>query len=257
MLRVLRRVAPFGKWRIDQLANRLTPRTGREIVTAQGLTFDVDRGDFVQRQICVTGEYEPYLCAALHRHLRPGSIFFDIGANIGYLSLFAWKLGAKVYSFEPNPAARLQMVRNIQLNRADITLFDFGLSDSAGTLPLYLDETGNSGASSLGNRRSKSVDIRLETLDSLDLPLPDVIKIDIEGAEVKALRGASKVLQARPVILCEVSDWSLRLLGSSSEELFDILDGYRSTIISPIRRSIADERRVYFQYDVLFLPDTD
>lgn len=255
--RALRRALPAGRWRVDQVTDRFAPREGRARVSADGLVFDLDRADFLQRQIYVTGEYEPHLCARLRQHLKPGAVFYDIGANVGYLSLLAWKLGARVHAFEPNPNVRSQLERNIALNGADVRVFDVGLSDCEGSLPLYLDQNGNSGASSLAAGRSdRSVDIRLVTLDSLDLPPPDVIKIDIEGAEVRALRGARRALAHRPVILCEVSEWSLRQLGNSTDELFDLLSGYRAEVISPVRRSIADERRVYFQYDVLFVPES-
>lgn len=251
--RALRRMVPKGQWRIDRILERAAPCSGRETVTSGGLIFDLDRSDFVQRQIYLTGEYEPHLCAKIREYLKPGDVFYDIGANIGYLSLYAWKLGAKVFAFEPNPDVRAQTRRNIDLNGANVELFSCGLSDRAATLPLYLDQAGNSGASSLAPRHGKSVDIPLVTLDSLDLPPPRLIKIDIEGAEVRAFRGARRVLEGHPAILCEVSEWSLRQLGNSADELFEILDGYHAEIISPIRRSNADRRRVYFQYDVLFV----
>ena len=90
--------------------------------------------------------------------------------------------------------------------------------------------------------------------------VPRLIKIDVEGAEVKVLRGMQQLLASihRPAIVLEVSEGSLLKLGSSKEELFEIARayGYTTREISKRRKSIFAGPEEWCQYDVVLEPAT-
>lgn len=268
--RCYQRHSPIGlaKWRVARALERLAvARPGQRTISVDGgFRMELDSSDFIQRTIYVSGSYEPHICAAMRAALKPGDRFLDVGANCGYLSLYAAKIvgpSGRVLAFEPNPAMRDALARNAALNcLADrVEILGVGLSDAPASAALHLTR-GNTGAGSLRPADgTDAVPIELETYDRLAAangwPAPDLVKIDVEGAEVRALRGMAGLLScsSRPRrLLCEVSEWSLRALGSSKDELFDLMagHGYRPRIISPIRQSIFQTGGIFFQYDVDF-----
>ncbi|WP_198371315.1 FkbM family methyltransferase [Roseomonas rosulenta] len=259
-----------GKWRILNAldAQFATHPVTRRLRVMGGVEMDLDTSDFVQRGLYLTRDFEPALRACILSHLQPGDCFVDVGANVGFYSLIASRrvgpTGMAV-AFEPNPATYAALKGNIALNRlTNVTAVDIALSDGGGQAMFFADADGNSGASSL-LRRGSSAAVRTVSTETWDafaarssLPFPSLVKIDVEGAEVKVLRGMSSLLTAprRPRVILEVSEWSLQVAGSSREELFGIMSdhGYSARIISPIRSSWRSQCGFTFQYDVLFTP---
>lgn len=193
---------------------RLNPRTGQHYLRGEG---------------------EAATQEAIVSRLRPGMVFYDLGANIGFFSLLAARLvGAtgKIFSFEPDAevASRLHEnaarngFQNVAVTEAGVWsrsgVFDFVAADSAspdhGTGKFVLDGSGKP-------TRCVSVDdfVRKTTP-------PDAIKCDVEGAEVEVLRGATETLRAhRPWILCETHS------SSADRESRAILEGL-GYVIQPI-----------------------
>jgi hypothetical protein len=93
--------------------------------------------------------------------------------------------------------------------------------------------------------------LRREAIDRVAM-----VKLDVEGAEVIALKGMQDLLSRPdgPSVVCEISEWSLAQLGYSKDAIFSIMSrcGYEAEIISPVRRSVYSPESVYFQFDVLF-----
>ena len=251
------------------MLDRIAPKHGHKIIrVADGFLMRIDLSDFVQRTIYLTGSYEPHVCAELRQWLRPGSVFVDCGANVGYISLYAAQIvgpNGRVFSFEPNPPTFDELLRNVDINSAhNIRAIQIGLSDTPGTGTFYPDETGNSGASTLRRGNGLSITITLDTYDRLAeveaIPPPDVLKIDVEGAEELAFRGMHQLLSGtkKPIIISEISEWSLSLLGSSRAAIVSLLRGYgyqRPQVLPPIRvNSDPDDPDLNFQFDVVFLP---
>jgi FkbM family methyltransferase len=153
---------------------------------------------------CWLGSFEYEKQRRVASELKPGSVFYDIGANVGLYSLLAGRLvtPGKIYAFEPLPRNVWYLRRHLELNRIEnVEVFELAVSDRSGSA--FLEET----ACRLMGRlaREGSIHVRTATLDSLLLEErispPDVIKMDIEGAELLALRGASECIQRyRPVI---------------------------------------------------------
>ena len=123
-------------------------------------------------------------------------VFIDIGANIGYYSLFAAKFGAKqIISFEPNPILSNQFKKNIALNQFQeiITVFECALGDKRGKARLNINEIDLGSSSLLKNDISKkfiNVEVYslLEILETKDIKVIDALKLDVEGFEDKIMK---------------------------------------------------------------------
>lgn len=247
----------MGKHRgVRFLAPFVTPH---EVVarTTDGFLMHLDSSDFIQRSIYLSGTWDDDVGRVV-REVQAGGLFVDCGANVGYFSLLAASRGASVLAFEPNPRCAQLIEANARLNGFEsIEIRRLGLSSEAGRSVLHVEDLGNIGGGSLKSTGHEVGAIDLDTLDNqLAGATPNLIKIDVEGAEVMVLRGAEKTLSAAnaPSVLCEISEFSLRQLGSSKEELFGLMTryGYEARIISPVRRSVASADVIYFQYDALF-----
>jgi len=266
------RHSPFetAKWRIaDFLRKKLAANPVHSIIkVAGGTLMELDTSDFLQRELYVFRDFEPAISREIKKRLKAGDTFLDIGANVGFYSLIAARAvgaGGNVYAFEPAPKTRAVLENNRRLNGAkNVTAVSVGLSDAAGEGELFLDAKNNSGASSLRRTPNSgdSVCVMLDTYDHFAavnaLPNPALIKIDVEGAELKVLKGMTKLLSqpSRPAVILEVSEWSLEEMGSSKDELFKLMTsyGYKPKLLSRPRVSIFSGRNIYFQYDVLFEP---
>jgi FkbM family methyltransferase len=248
----------IGKWRVDRY---LLERVGDMVTvarTADRFLMRLDAADLIQRTILVTGRWDEGVGRVLIERLKPGDLFVDVGANVGYFSLLAASRAARVIAFEPNPRCHAALVENARLNGFDrIDARPIGLAEAAGQAILGVAQEANSGAGTLRESPGQQVPIALDTLDAqLGAERPALIKIDVEGAELRVIEGAQATLRrsdAPPVIL-EVSEWGLMRLGASKDRLFQAMAdlGYQAEIVSPVRRSNSSKTAIYFQYDALF-----
>jgi FkbM family methyltransferase len=164
------------------------------------------------------GTYEPELVIALHELIQPGVIIYDVGANIGYVSLLLAKAAGKtgqVYAFEALPENVERWHRNVFLNGIEnhLVLFSGAVTDKTGPVNFLVHTSGGMGkaAGSAGRQDRYQYEISVPGI-SLDEfvygqgnPAPQVIKMDIEGGEVLALSGMRRVLaEARPLFLMEL-----------------------------------------------------
>jgi FkbM family methyltransferase len=157
--------------------------------------------------------------------ITPGDIVFDIGANIGLYTLpAALKLGGtgSVYAFEPVPLWFQRLRENIQLNRlssmSNIFTYNVGLSDKNEMCNLVMKGVQGSGMGSItanypnqpDKDKTEVIPVQLYRGDDFllekGIPRPNIVKIDVEGAELAVLRGLEKSLQYSGCrfILCEV-----------------------------------------------------
>ncbi len=134
-------------------------------------------------------------------HVHPGDVVIDCGAHIGGFTRVALRAGARtVIAIEPERANLLAFRRNFEheIKTGQVLLVEKGVWDTAGKLPLHLSSVGDSHSMVVPQNQGKDETIEVITLDalvqSLKLPRVDFIKMDIEGAELKALKGAGRVL---------------------------------------------------------------
>jgi FkbM family methyltransferase len=175
----------------------------------------------------IRGTVEPYMQEAYRRFVRPGMIAYDIGASVGFHTLLLATLGAKVYSFEPNPSSRTSLTGQLTANPGlAVQVEPYALSDHAGRAYLKKSLMSMANLSETGD-----IEVETKTIDEIDLPPPDVMKIDVEGHELRVLRGGlAKLEQFRPVILCDYHD------DHTFPEVKKLLEplGYRVTYEPPI-----------------------
>ncbi len=172
--------------------------------------------------------------------VQPGEVFFDIGACIGFVSVHAAAKGAIVHAFEPDPQFRARLKQNISLNKRDkVNVHGWAISENDGAMTLYTDGSHGTSPTLFASEGRGSVEVVVRSIDSAiatgELPPPHVVKLDIEGAEIKALRGMMKLLSApgKPrKIFIEVHPPFIEQFGDDPAELEAILtsSGYIRTV---------------------------
>jgi FkbM family methyltransferase len=167
----------------------------------------------------ITGQTEDErpIVALFRRFVRPGDIFLDIGANLGFYSFFVGAIcgrDGEVHAFEANPRLRMHLMRSIELNRhqANIQLNSVAVGRTNTMMQLYGVE--RIGCSSLYQHewlnRNTSVTVPVTTIDEYrrnrKLRRIDAVKIDIEGAELDAFHGMANTFEECPpwIIVCEL-----------------------------------------------------
>jgi FkbM family methyltransferase len=164
------------------------------------------------------GTYEPELQSALRELIPQGAIIFDVGANIGYVSLLLAKAAGeagRVFAFEALPSNVEQLRRNVALNRMEsrVTVIDHAITEAPGPVRFMVHASGGMGkvAGSAGRDDKYESELTVPGVSLDDFvyrqgnPPPGVVKMDIEGGEVLALPGMLRVLsEARPLLLMEL-----------------------------------------------------
>jgi len=163
----------------------------------------------------VLGTTEPGVQQALVELLQPGMTFYDVGANMGFFSLIAWRrVGpeGRVVSFEPLPESARTLRHNVGLNAArNVEVVEAAVGAEPGRAQLAVTAESvqahlaeiDTGTPTLG-----VVDVEVTAIDAElaeGRAAPDVVKIDVEGAEVQVLAGMRETLERhRPALICEV-----------------------------------------------------
>ena len=161
--------------------------------------------DFVKEEFSKSGIWEPRTTEYIKNNLNKGQTFVDVGANVGYFTILASSLGAKVTSFEPSKKNRELLEQNIIDNDCkDIRVYKNALSDKTESGFLYTNTTPGQ-YSLIGSGNGEKIEsVRF---DDLKLPVPDMIKIDVEGTERQVLEGMESVLKTDKPITLILEDW--------------------------------------------------
>ena len=223
----------------------------RSIITKLGkdLKVRIYPCDVIGKDIYVKRVFEKAEINFVTKFLKSGMVFFDVGANLGQYTLFAAKrigLTGQVHSFEPNSRMFEELQFNVRLN--DLTdicrLNQLALSDKNGQGLLSKYEAGAEVYGSLGNHKRSGGNItghenvKTSTLDSyakeLRINHVDLIKMDIEGAELPALKGSVTLLSRDdgPVVLVELADINTAGFGYKAVEVWDYLENFGYQIFS-------------------------
>ncbi|HKV98960.1 MAG TPA: FkbM family methyltransferase [Vicinamibacterales bacterium] len=163
---------------------------------------------------CWLGSYEYAKQRLLAELISDGDCVFDVGANVGFYTLLAAsKAGpsGRVIAFEPLPDNLRILRRHLQLNDVrNVTVIEAAAGDADGTA--HFAPHAHNSMGSLSDRGAIVVDmVSLDTLaESGKVPIPRAMKIDVEGAELRVLRGAARLLErSRPIILLATHSTSL------------------------------------------------
>jgi len=179
--------------------------------------------------------YEAGLFQFVRKVVRPGDVVLDIGANVGIFTVLAARWvgpGGHVYAFEPSRQTRTLLRDHLTLNSvADrVTIIADAVSDTPGRSSFHT--VGASGENTLSPKHSRlptadSVEVSVTTIDAFCLQrciVPSLIKIDIEGYELHALRGAREILaQHSPMVVVELHPSNWPEIGVNAGEFTELL----------------------------------
>ena len=267
------RLEPFPRWFLGagekgfgpKLRRSLWRRMRKPMVMPwiENLQVNIEPNNETCRSLFVTGRYEPNELCVLDRVLKAGMVFVDVGANVGLYSLFAAsKMGGQgiVVAIEASSRECDRLRRNIELNGfRNVRVIQAAASDRVGETELMVAPPEHGGHNTLGafaygtpvesKERVKTTRID-DIVRERALTRLDVIKMDIEGAELAALRGAEETLRRfHPLLLLEVSDRSLQHQHATSGQLLDHVAsfGYRMYAFDPQTGLPAPaERKPYY-----------
>lgn len=199
-------------WLIPKPTKQIHLRLPNELL----MWIDPVKDQGVERSLYYTGTYEMGTLDIIERYLPDGGVFVDVGANIGLMSIVAaLKAGenGKVIAFEPHSDTREIARHNIDINNFQniVTIEPKAAGSEKGKKPLFDNWDVNRGAASLikSDNAEKSEVIEITTLDEeIGQSRVDIIKIDIEGFELEALKGAVEILQRKkpPVLIVECTE---------------------------------------------------
>ena len=180
-------------------------------------------------------DYEPDVCAALAFFLKPGHVFVDCGANVGYFSVIAGKIvgsAGRVIAIEANPVTYVLLERNLRANQLG-TGVNLAVTSREGEVELFVPPTGDifsvtqpGGLVSTSNAEVIKVKAQTlpEMLSSLNINRVDLIKVDVEGGELDILESSADLLRKRrPVVICEYGTTTWPAFGATIERLEKLL----------------------------------
>ncbi len=224
-----------GKARLaNSLSDWMIPQDRDLVVEREGARFQLLGRDLLERDLLFGLQTTDRVVRTLSRVCAGKKVLWDVGANIGSVSL----RGAtniptlEVWAFEPSPQNAGRLLRNASLNETLVNRFHchaIALSDRDGLVPFFASaEQTNSGIGGLhaaGNRGAHPIHVsctRADTLiDAGGVKRPDVVKIDVEGWELEALRGFGGLLAKvdAPDILVENEPYHLRERGLPTDAI--------------------------------------
>ncbi len=183
---------------------------------------------------CWLGTYEFDKQILFEKYVKPGMVVYDIGANAGFYTLLSAVLTdstGKVFAFEPVPQNIFYIIKHLEINKiTNSVVVEKAVSDKTSKLKFDLSSNPSMGHFS-ENGKIEVEAISLDEFTKQGNPLPDLIKMDIEGAEFAALKGAKEILNTKkPVIFLathgdEVKKNCLELLKEMSYKIEIIGNG--------------------------------
>jgi len=192
---------------IESVADKLI-----ESSTSKNQIFEIDgfkviRGRTTRHLFLVGESHEPHVTKLIEKTVKKGNIVFDLGANIGWHTLRFSKMVGKeghVYAFEPDPTTFEVLKKNMELNNIDnVSIFQQAVSDSIGTTTLHICESQDGSTTIMDVTKNPNFTqeaiVNVTTLDTFCQDhgiIPNFIKMDIEGAELKAINGMTNILNS-------------------------------------------------------------
>lgn len=229
--------AEIGRGVTDWIATHWTGAPVARVVSTAALTTDA-----VAVELAVTeaedlfranGHGERDVLETFTDALETDDVVWDIGANIGTYTLLAAQTGATVHAFEPGANARQRLRANADLNDLDPTVHEYALSNEDGTATL--SHESRSGVRELTDGAGDQVQTRRG--DGLALPSPDIVKIDVEGAELAVLDGLGDRLADCRLCFVEVHE------NADRQPVTERLEARAFDVSAPYERQILKAER--------------
>jgi FkbM family methyltransferase len=189
-------------------------------VTVEGRKIRVFKGHWAA---ILFGTYEKETIKMFKSLISKDTLFMDVGANVGLFSSIAISRGAKVLAFEPHPHIRNILKENLSGN--NIEIYEYAASDKEEEVKLFISK--EPGSHSLKLEGGKYILVKSLMIDSLISKKVNLVKIDVEGAELKAIKGMRKILENhKPDLIIEVDEEHLGRFGESLDSLKTLLGVY-------------------------------
>ncbi len=200
LLRPLLRAVPagLGQVRLANYCYRLRFRgrasgARRSTQLRDGSRLELELGDWPQARAFLLGEYDPDTVRFVTAALPEEGVFFDVGAHVGLISfqVLRQRPSARIHAFEPHPDRNAQYRRHRQLNGAEnqVEINETALSDAVGQIGFDFDRHA------IGERGTQVPTTTLDRYaETAGIERIDVLKLDVEGHELSALRGAEQML---------------------------------------------------------------
>ncbi len=229
------------------------PPVPTQIKVLDDLNVWVLHGDQISQWVEQEGrlDHDQNLLPDILKHIRPGDIVVDAGAFIGdHTVAYSHAVGEEgiVHAFEPNPLAYKCLCHNLE-NLRNVVSHSYGLGEALGIVPLS-GNNGNWGGAYVGEHM-KITDVRVRALET-EVPWRiNFIKIDVEGYELKVLRGAGNLInRCRPKMVIEINSGALQRQGATPDDIFGWLaqHDYDWTIIQ--KNCLRNDPL----YDILCIP---
>ncbi len=210
---------PFLAKPIRTALNAAAPKGFTQVEIASGPAKDLSMTlDLHAEKDYWLGTYEPDLRDIAQKLIKPGDVIYDVGANIGYISLLCASLvgpQGRVFAFEALPANIERLTANVEINHLSsrIAIIHAAVTNHNGPVTFYTHHSGAMGKADGSAGRDEdyagSITVGGITLDHYvrkdKILYPHLIKMDIEGGEGNALLGAQDILiNAKPVLLVEL-----------------------------------------------------
>lgn len=224
-------------YKISALKRLLAPIVNAvkpDYIISQGHKIYIDKKDAIISEVLLSEKiWEPYETVVFTDNIKKGDVVLDIGAHIGYYTLLAAHLvgnKGKVYAFEPDPENFELLKKNVTINGySNVILVNMALSDKTGDSLLFLNDEnrGDHRIYDSGDNR-QSVQITTVRLDDYfkDKKVSiDFIKMDIQGSEAKAMKGATKLLKRNKTLklITEFMPKAIAQSGTSPREYLKLL----------------------------------
>jgi len=186
-------------------------------------------------------DYEKDNYNFLRNQVKPGMHIIDIGAHLGLFAVVSSQLAGdtgKIVCFEPTPGTYAVLNQTLKLNQCNNVIPVQGaVSDKEGTAIFYVSEIGGCNSNSLvknkPEKETKGYEVKLFTIDKIVQQyalIPNLIKIDAEGAELDVLKGGLNTFQKfRPILILGLHPDVINKKGDSLENIWDLLheSGYQ------------------------------
>lgn len=234
-------------------------------VLPEGLSFFCSLDSILDKMV-FTDEFENDEIVFLNRFLKPGDQFIDIGANSGLFTIYAARRvgneGA-VFAFEPTDTTYKKLCENVVLNNfSNIFTHQLAISSKNENLEFYSLSEGfdawNSLAKPIINKKYKLLNVKALQIDKIgeidiDFNNSVLVKIDIEGWELQAIKGGKDCLknERSPTLMIEFADEHARNAGASCRELYTFLEslGYKMFKYDKLKNELIDAPNIDYYYE--------
>jgi FkbM family methyltransferase len=226
----------------------------QELETCWGATIRADATKTIGWSILIAGIYDLCMSEVMYRLINPGDTVFDVGANVGYVTVLAAVAAGpsgRVLSFEPHPELFAVLEQNVSAGRggrsmAMTELHRAALGQDSGTAELWIPPqfAANDGISRIvANPSPGAMTIRVD-VRTIDEVLGDrsvaVLKLDVEGSELQVLRGATRALESRRIRHIIFEEYKtngsdvVRMLEDLGFHVFSIGRSLRGPVVAPV-----------------------